>query len=311
VHDAGVWQDAWMVDQPRSGEDPPNPVATSATSSMARAPESVRLSDGMALGLFGAWLVFRTITQRVGIAIAPRSWVLVGKPWLIPLLNNSSLLLIQAGIGTSGRPGMFVVTMLASVFMSTIVGLVLYWAGWRFGHRLAEMAQRPGSPWAGIWNPKQIARAERWMDRWGMPVVFVARVVEFFTLPVTLVAGASDMRLRRFLVANTLGSFAFAGTFLWLGGEAQRRWPGLKDWISDTYAPWALRIGLALIVLLVILMTLGSKLDKKKGAEEDAGDADMTSADSSGVAPGAGEHPSDPGSGPAAEPGSSGGRTDI
>jgi membrane protein DedA with SNARE-associated domain len=226
-----------------------------------------RLSDAIALGLLGAWLVFRAITQRIGLGVGPR--LLDDTPWVIPLLNNSSLLLIQAGTGTTGRPAMFVACMLTSVFMSTIAGLILYWAGWRFGHRLAEMAGRPGSPWAGVWNPKQIARAEHWMDRWGMPVVFLARVVEYFTLPVTLVAGASEMRLRRFLIAHTAGAVAFAGIFLWVGAVAQRRWPWLRDWIANTYGPWALRIGLVLILLLVVLMLLGRRLEPKMENDAD------------------------------------------
>jgi membrane protein DedA with SNARE-associated domain len=147
----------------------------------------------------------------------------------------------------------------ASVVTSIVAGLVLYWAGWRFGHKLAEMAKQPGSPWAGVWNPKRIARAERWMDGWGVIVVFVGKVIEYFTLPVVLVAGASEMRLRRFLVAYTLGSITFAGAFLWIGSSAQQRWPWLRGWISDTYGPWALRIGLVALVLVALAFLVGRR----------------------------------------------------
>lgn len=218
---------------------------------------SHRLADGVALALLGGYLIFRTVTSRVGLGLAPK--LLDSRPWTIPLLNNTSLLLIQAGTGTQGRPGMLAATIATSVFMSTVTALVFYWAGWRFGHRLAELAQKPGSPWAGVWNPKQIARAERWMDSWGVLVVFFGRVIEWFTLPVMLVAGASAMRLRRFLVAHTLGAICYASLFLWLGGVAQRRWPWLKDWISDVYGPWALRISIVLLVLVVLLMLIGRR----------------------------------------------------
>ncbi len=228
------------------------PVNTSATTPADR---SHRLADGVALGLLGAYLIFRAVTNRIGLGIGPR--LLESRPWVIPLLNNSALLLIQAGTGTVGRPGQLLITGLASVFMSTISGLILYWAGWRFGHRLSELAQQPGSPWATVWHPKRVERAERWMDRWGVLVVWFGRVVEYFTLPVMLVAGASSMRLRRFLVAHTLGAITFAGLFLWIGGVAQGRWPWLQDWISDTYGPWALRISLVLVVLLVVTLLLG------------------------------------------------------
>jgi membrane protein DedA with SNARE-associated domain len=222
---------------------------------MRNVPEtSSRVSDRLAFGLLGAYLVFRAITQRIGIGAAPR--LLESKPWVIPLLNNSSILLIQAGAGATGRPGQFALAVLTSVFLSTIVALIFYWAGSRFGHRLAELAQRPGSPWAGVWNPKQIARAERWMDRGGMVVVFLARVIEYFTVPVILVAGATGMHIRRFLIAHTLGAISFAALFLWIGGAAQSRWPGLKDWLKDVYGPWALRISLALLILLFVLLAI-------------------------------------------------------
>jgi membrane protein DedA with SNARE-associated domain len=241
--------------------DRPSPAAA------PRPDRNHRVPDGIALGLLGAYLISRQITQRIGLGLGPR--FISQKPWVIPLLNNSSILLLQAGVGTTGRPGMFAATMLASMFLSTLVGLIMYWAGWRFGHLLAEKAKEPGSPWAGVWNPKQIARAERWMDSWGMIAVFFARATEFFTLPVNLVAGGSEMRLRRFIVAHTLGAAAFAGVWLWLGGVAQRRWPGLQDWIENVYGPWALRISLVLLVLLVAAMFLGRKFAPKNGAQDE------------------------------------------
>ncbi len=234
------------------------------------------MPDGIALGLLAAYLISRQITQRIGLGLGPR--FISQRPWVIPLLNNSSILLLQAGVGTSGRPGMFIATMLASMFLSTVVGLIMYWAGWRFGHLLAEKSKQPGSMWAGVWNPKQIARAERWMDSWGMIAVFLGRATEFFTLPINLVAGASEMRFRRFVVAHTAGSAAFAGIWLWLGGVAQRRWPGLQDWIENSYGPWALRISLVLLVVLVLAMLAGRKLQPKPAA----GDQDATTTPSQG-----------------------------
>jgi len=214
-----------------------------------------RLTDTQALSALAAWVIFRQITGRLGVAVAPK--IYKSKPYLIPLMTNSFPQLILAGTGINRRWGMFVATMATSVLLSTIIGLIYYWAGWRFGHKLAEMSKRPGSPWATIWNPKQIARAERWMDSWGIIVVFLGRVTEHFTLPITLVAGASEMRFRRFLVAHVAGAVGFAGAFLWIGGIARERWPWLPHWIAHTYAPWAFKIGLASLGLLGVAFLLG------------------------------------------------------
>ncbi len=214
-----------------------------------------RLTDTQALGALGAWIVFRQITARLGIGAVQH--LSRGNAWAIPLLTNAAPQLIIAGTGIGNRWPMFAATMATSILMSTVIGLIYYWAGWRFGHKLAEMSKKPGSPWAAIWNPKQIARAERWMDGWGIVVVFLGRATEHFTLPITLVAGASEMRFRRFLVAHVGGSVAFAGGFLTIGHLAGERWPWLSNWIAHTYAPWALRIGLASLGLLAIAFVVG------------------------------------------------------
>jgi membrane protein DedA with SNARE-associated domain len=234
------------MDEPQASQVPEVEVAE-------RPP---RLTDTQALIAIGAWIAFRQITARIGIGVAPR--VARTKPWLIPLMTNAFPQVILAGTGIGGnRWLLFAVTAFASVLMSTVVGLIFYWAGWRFGHRLAELAKKPGSPWASIWNPKQIARAERWMDRWGIIVVFLGRATEHFTLPITLVAGASEMRLRRFLAAHIAGAIAFAVGFLWIGVEAQERWPGLRHWIEHTYAPWAFWIGIGSLGLLALAFVAG------------------------------------------------------
>src|SRR5439155_13175078 len=128
-------------------------------------PVRYRLTDTQALAALGAWLVFRQITARLGIAAVPR--LARTKAWLIPFLTNASPQLIIAGTGIGNRWALFAVTVVTSTIMSTVTGLIFYWAGWRFGHRLSAMAKRPGSPRATLWNPKPIACAERWMDSWG------------------------------------------------------------------------------------------------------------------------------------------------
>lgn len=250
-----------------SGEPPAaDTSATDGDVATTQVERRERLKDAQAFGLFAAWLVFRFITQRIGLG-APK-YLLKNHPYVIPLLNNSFPLIIITGTGVAGRPGMFIASVATSVFLSTLVALILYWAGWRFGHRLAQMSQRPGSPWAGVWNPKQIERAERFMDKWGVGAVIIARITELFILPLTLVAGASEMRFRRFIVANTVGAVGFAGLWLWVGTLAVRRFPWIDEWFQDVYGPWALRIGLILIGLVVLLMLVGQKLEgaKKKGA---------------------------------------------
>lgn len=245
-------------------------------------PPRHRLSDKQALAALGAYLVFRAITQRLGLAFGPR--LLDSAPWAIPLLNNSMLLLIQAGAGTVGRPLVFAAATVTSVLQSLVAGLVLYWAGHRFGDKLAELAARPGSPWAGVWNPKQIARAERWLEGWGLAVVFLGKVVEFFTVPIVLVAGATSMRMRRYLLAYVPGSIVFAVGGLYIGEVAAQKWKWLPRFIKHTYGPWALRIGLALLVLLVLLSLASRRMARSPEPEPESPAAAPATGEGDGAA---------------------------
>lgn len=213
-----------------------------------------RLSDKQALGALIFWLVFRAITNRVGLGALPQ---LLDTPWVLPLLNNSMLVLIGVGTAVRGDPSMMIAVGVASLLLSTISGLVLYWAGYRFGPLLAEKAAVQGSMWATVWNPRQVARAHRWIEKYGIVAVVLGRSFEFFTTPVMLVAGASRMSFRKFLGAHTVGALIFTSFNLWLGGAAGSKWPWLPDRIKD-FGVWSFKITLVLLVLLLVA-TLASK----------------------------------------------------
>lgn len=217
---------------------------------------SYRLSDRQALAALGAYLVFRTVTTRVGIIFLLT--LTAEAPWAVPLLNNSSLPLVTVGIEVHGRPAMQLAVIGGSLFLSLVAGLVLYWAGWRFGPELARRAESGHAAWASLWNPKQVARAHRWLDRWGVFAVAFAKLTEIFTAPVVLVAGSSRMRFGRYIASYMVGALGFVVTTLWLGSRAAVAWPWLPDRLQ-TFASWNARIGIILIVLLVVLFVLSPK----------------------------------------------------
>ncbi len=240
-----------------------DPVNTGETHASAKR----RLSDGQAVGLLIAYLVLRTVANRVGLAYLPR--LLDDAPWAIPLLNNSTLTMVAAGTGVRGDTNAIVATAVTSILQSLITGAFLYWAGWRFGPWLAEKASKEGSLWAGIWNPRQVDRASRWIDRRGVYAVFIARgAVEWMLTPILLVAGSTRMRIAKFAASFGAGSVAFAAIMLWLGGRAGDAWPWLPDKIK-AFGDWSLRIALGLIVLAVIAVLLSRRGDTKDDASAD------------------------------------------
>jgi membrane protein DedA with SNARE-associated domain len=220
-----------------------------------------RLTDKQALGALGAYLIFRAVTQRVGIALL--GTLLRRAPWAIPLLHNSLLTMIAAGTKIRHRPAMIVATGAASVAQALVAGLVLYWAGRRFGVRLAEMAEQSKSIWKSVWNPQQVLRAHRWLEKWGVLTVIVARgFIEWMIVPVVLVAGSSRMHKAKFVSSYLAGSALFAGLTLWAGGLAGNQWPWLPHRI-ESLSRWILIVGLGLLALFAIAALGASRVDKR------------------------------------------------
>lgn len=258
--------DARMSDQePR---DPVQPAPDEAYPPEEQAlPDSLpqmrhRLTDKQAVAVMIAYLVFRQVTQRVGLGYLPR--LLASAPWALPLLNNTMLILIAVGTEIRGNTGMLIVTGLASILMSWLAGLFLYWAGYRFGPELAVRAEQEGSMWASIWNPKQVARAHAWIERYGFVAVILGRLVEWLTTPTMLVAGSTRMSFRKFFPAYTIGSALFAATFLWLGGRAGDQWPWLAERIK-AFGTWSLRITMVLLVLMAVAVLASRKKGQPEG----------------------------------------------
>lgn len=244
-----------------------------------------RLSDQQALGLLIAYFVFHFIANRVGLGYLPQ--LLDSAPWVVPLLNNSMLGLIATGTAASSQSSlMMVATGATSVIQSFIAGLVLYWAGFRFGPMLAERAAQPGSMWASIWNPKQIERATRWIDRRGVYAILIARgFIEFMMAPVMLVAGSARMRLEKFLASFFVASVIFAGLFLWLGARAGDQWPWLPDKIK-AFGTWSFRITIGLLVVAGLLMLIVKRFEPTKPSEADQEpDSTITPSQPSSVTP--------------------------
>ncbi len=247
-------------------------------------PVRHRFTDRQALGLLGAYLVFRAVTQRVGLALLP-TLLRRGYPWVIPLLHNAALTMVATGTKIRAEPGMLVATAAASVLQAMVAGLVLYWAGLRFGVKLAEMSAQSGLVWQSVWNPQQVLRAHRWLDRWGVLTVFAARaVVEWMIVPIVLVAGSSRMHRAKFLSSYFAGSAVFAGLTLWAGGLAGNQWPWLPKRI-ESLSRWTLIAGLILLALFVVAALGSSRLQKAAPDDQPVSSTTTPSQDGSENSP--------------------------
>jgi membrane protein DedA with SNARE-associated domain len=214
-----------------------------------------RISDRTAIAIIGGWLALRTITVRAGLAFLPA--MLASAPWAVPLVRNTATTVLVAGSAARSRVATLVVMGAASVLISTIGGLVLWWTGLRFGAQLAERGERSHAAWASIWNPKRIERGHRWLERWGILAVSLSRLLGGLNTPVALVSGSSRMRGAKFALAQAIGGAAWAAAVIWLGVRAGDAWPWLPEKIKSL-SSLSLRIGLVSLVVLVALAAFTS-----------------------------------------------------
>lgn len=226
-----------------------------------------RLSDRQALTILGAYFGTRLVTARVAIVFLP--WLLAHAVWAVPLLRNLTLTVITAAATAYDKPALLAAMAAGSLTISTIAGLMLYWAGSRFGPQLAERAAKQGTAWASVWNPKQVGRAHRFLERWGMLAIGFSRATGWLLTPIVLVAGSSRMRFRKFIAAHTAGAIVFAGVAMWLGVRAGTAWPWLPDKIKRlSDVSW--KVGLVVLVLFAAAVALGGS--KRESGDRRSGD---------------------------------------
>jgi membrane protein DedA with SNARE-associated domain len=209
---------------------------------------SPRPTDRTALALLGAWLTSRAVSMRVALVMLP--WFVAHAPWSLPLMRNGLVAVLLASAALRGQAGMLVAVGAGSVAMSMAGGLVMWWAGSRFGLRVAETAAR--TRWAWAWSPARLEQAHGWLERWGILAVFASRAAALLTGPVSLVAGASRMTAGAFGAAYAAGSVAWTSAVVWLGVRSGDRWPWLPRRI-ESVASWGARLWLAVLVLLGVV----------------------------------------------------------
>ena len=115
-------------------------------------------------------------------------------------------LLITAGVLASARPDLFPIEMVVLVcFIAAVTGdAVGYTFGKRVGRRLYE---RPDSR---FFKRSHLMAAEAFYERHGGKTIVIARFLPFVRTFAPIVAGAADMRYRRFAVFNFIGAFFWA-----------------------------------------------------------------------------------------------------
>lgn len=161
-----------------------------------------------------SWMGFMGV---FGLVMLPlRAWLLGLDPTLLVALTGSRS--GAAAVGAMHRvgeaPWWWFLSYFAGIAMSIKFDWIFWWAGKLWGRGIIEV-------WSGrsARAKRNYDRAERWANRWGALGIFAA----YIPIPLPLMqvifvlAGASGMSLRRFMMLDALASAAWLAFYIGLG----------------------------------------------------------------------------------------------
>lgn len=119
-----------------------------------------------------------------------------------------ALVAIGALVGATGIN--VVPVWLAGAVGAALGDWVSYWFGYRYKGQVAQM-------WPLSRYPGLLARGEAFVQRWGVPGIFLGRFSGPLRATVPLVAGIFEMSYWRFQVANVTSALAWSGMLLLFG----------------------------------------------------------------------------------------------
>jgi len=124
-------------------------------------------------------------------------------------------------------PATGVMAALGSVYgpvLGALVGAVGSALAGLLGYGLARAGGRAAA--RRIADPEELARFQRFFDRWGGVAIILSRILPILPEVVAVLAGLARMRLRRFAAALALGTVPTAALFAWLGhaSRAEPAW---------------------------------------------------------------------------------------
>jgi membrane protein DedA with SNARE-associated domain len=139
----------------------------------------------------------------------------------IPLPGQTAIIL---GAAYAARGHLSIAGVAAVGFITAVTGDSLgYLIGRTGGHRLFLRYGR----YVGI-TPERFDRVEKFMARHGPKVVVIARFVDGLRQVNGLVAGATEMPWRRFLLFNAIGAAAWVGVWASVGYLTGDRLPAIE-----------------------------------------------------------------------------------
>ena len=109
--------------------------------------------------------------------------------------------------------------------------ILWYLAARALGHdRLRPFVRRHGK-WLTV-NWKDVEKAHRWFDRYGVWIVLVGRVMPTIRSLISVPAGLLDMRFRNFVIASTIGTAIWTALLAVAGFQLRENYGDIDQWLE-------------------------------------------------------------------------------
>lgn len=171
---------------------------------------------------------------------------------LIGIILPGDSLLLAAGV-FAGRGKLSMEWLLPLVIIAAIVG---YEVGYMFGKRIGPrmFARKDGF----LFREEYIGRTEKFFKKYGIATIVLARFIANVRTLVSLIAGASSMDRRKYLIYNIVGAVVWGGGLTILGYFLGTKVPNIDRYIIPV------ALGALAIVYAVTLWQLTKTAERRK-----------------------------------------------
>jgi membrane protein DedA with SNARE-associated domain len=185
----------------------------------------------------------------------------------IPIPSEVVMLFAGFAVADPGQSASHHHLTLVGVVLAGLLGtMVGSWVAYAVGRggRL-ELLERHGSKLKWIpTHPAQIARAERWFERYGEIAVLFGRLVPFVRAFVSLPAGVARMPIVRFTVLSLIGTFPWVLGLALAGHALGGDWTSVRKGFE--YVDYA-------VVALVVVGIVYALVRRRRARRDPAADA--------------------------------------
>lgn len=201
-----------------------------------------------------ACLVWFGVVGVFGLILIPtRAWLLgVAPDWLAMITGGRTAVAASGALAGVGEMDHWPVVLVIASILSLKFDWIYWWAGKLWGRGMIEV-------WAGrsARASRNYARAERWAEKLG-PLGFLIAYVPI-PLPlmqvVFVLAGASNMSLKRFLIYDYIASTLWLVLYFWLGWQLGEPAVEVLNW----YARIAGYVAIGLLVVIVVTSVISAR----------------------------------------------------